>query len=544
MTASVPAGFRGAYRADEDARAVYSEAAGIERIWPRAVAVPVDIDDLGALVRWAESTETPLIPRGSGSSMPNGAIGDGVIVDLSRWRSIGTVDVASKTIRVGPGVLRAEVDRVARSSGLRFPVDPSSGTFCTVGGMAATNAAGSHSMRFGAMRPWVRAATCVFSDGSSAELRRGADNPSGVAPIDRFFSLAPRFDEWKSALASAHAGVIKDSSGYGLRAFFESGALVDLMVGSEGTLAFFAELELDLVPVAKATSSVLGAFDSIEAAVVAAQRAREVGAVTCELLDRTFLDVAASEGATRRTPPNTESALLAEVEAADASEAGEAALLVERIFQESGAIMVRVALDAPTETELWELRHAASPILARLGTSLRSMQFVEDCAVPPEHMAEFVRHMREILAKHETRGVIFGHAGDSHVHVNPLIDMTQAGWRERVDSILDAVTTLTASLGGTLAGEHGDGRLRAPLMDRVWPPAVVAAFRESKAAFDPRGILNPGAIVATEGERPLGDIKYDPALPSLPPRARVALESVARDRAYASFRLELLQDAN
>jgi FAD/FMN-containing dehydrogenase len=538
-----PSGFRGVFRTDDDARAVYSEAAGIARVLPRAVALPADPDDLSTLVRWASSSHTPLIPRGSGSSMPGGSIGDGVIVDLSRWRRCGNVNVAARTIRAGPGVLRSEVDRAARQHGLRFPPDPSSGAFCTVGGMASTNAAGSHSMRFGATRRWVRALDCVFDDGSRAEVGRGSPVSDHVPAIARFSAISERLVAAESRAPSVHAGVIKDSSGYGLAAYARSRDLVDLLVGSEGTLALFVDLELDLIPVAPATSSVLGAFASIEGAVVAAGRARAAGAVACELLDRTFLDVAASGGAARRVPAETESALLAEVEGDDQESATAAARVVEEIFRQAGATSIRVALDEHTETELWELRHAASPILARLDPNLRSMQFVEDCAVPPDKLPAYVRGVREILAANETRGVIFGHAGDSHAHVNALVDVRRPDWRACVERILDSVTSLTSALGGTLAGEHGDGRLRTPLLSRVWSSEALDRFRDVKAAFDPLGIFNPGVKVALSGELALGAIKYDPGAAALPPRARSALDRVERDRAYARLRLELLDEA-
>lgn len=519
-TPFAPPAFRGVFRADEDACAVYSEAAGIGRTLPRGVAVPVDPDDLATLVRWAAAEHVPLVPRGSGSSMPGGAIGDGVIVDLSRWRSMGAVDVARRRICVGPGVTRGEVDRMARAQGLRFPVDPSSGAFCTVGGMASTNAAGAHTLRFGATRRWVHAIDCVFADGTRARVERGAPLPENV----------PRFrDDMK---------VLKNSSGYDA-----SGDLIDLLVGSEGTLAFFVELELRLEPAARATSSVLGAFSELEHAVHAASAARVAGAVACELLDRTFLDVAASGGAARQVPAETESALLAEVEGENEESATRAARDIERIFREAGATTTRIALDHHTETELWELRHAASPILARLDANLKSMQFIEDGAVPPEQVAAYVRGLREIFAKYDTRGVIFGHAGDAHVHANAMVDVRRADWRERVERILDDVVALTAALGGTLAGEHGDGRLRTPLLPRVWSPAAIEQFRAIKHAFDPLGILNPGVKVALAGERPIGDVKYDPSLAPLPPRARAALDRVERERAYARFRLDLLDDA-
>jgi FAD/FMN-containing dehydrogenase len=538
-----PPRFRGVFRADDDARAVYSEAAGIARAMPRAVALPVDVEDLSRLVRWASSSGTPLIPRGSGSSMPGGAVGDGVIVDLSRWRGIGDVNVATRTIRVGPGALRAEVDRAAREHGLRFPPDPSSSAFCTIGGMASTNAAGSHSMHFGATRRWVRAIDCVFDDGGRAEVRRGSTMAASVPALARFVNVSGRLVALEARAPSVHEGVIKDSSGYGLAAYASSSDLVDLLVGSEGTLALFVELELDLIPIAGATSSVLGAFASLEEAVVAAGRARAVGAVACELLDRTFLDVAASGGAPRQVPPETESALLAEVEGDDLESAKAAADAVEEIFQRAGAMTVRVALDQHTETELWELRHAASPILARLDPDLRSMQFVEDCAVPPDKLPAYVRGVRGILAANDTRGVIFGHAGDSHAHVNALVDVRRADWRERVQRILDGVTSLASTLGGTLTGEHGDGRLRTPLMPRVWSRDVLDRFREVKTAFDPRNIFNPGVKVALPGERALDAIKYDPALAALPSRARSVLDRVDRDRAYARLRLDLLDEA-
>ena len=458
-----PSDFRGIFRADDDARAVYSEAAGIARIQPEAVAVPEDADDLVRLVRWAAATGVPLVPRGSGSSMPSGAIGPGVIVDLSRWRDIDAVNVSTRTVRVGPGALRGDVDRAARRHGLRFPVDPSSGAFCTVGGMASTNAAGSHSMRFGPMRTWVRSIDCIFSDGARAEVQRGASPPEGVAAVTRFLSIAEGMITAGAGTTWEHSRVVKDSSGYGVWAYAHSRDLVDLLVGSEGTLALFAGLELDLAPIAGATSSVLGAFASVDAAIVAAGRVRTAGAVACELLDRTFLDVAASGGAARQVPADTESALLAEVEGNDQQSAAAAAHAVEQIFRDAGATTVRTALDRATETELWELRHAASPILARLDPNLRSMQFIEDCAIPPANVAAYVRGVREILATNDTRGVIFGHAGDAHMHVNPLVDVNRADWRDRVDRILEAVVALAASLGGTLTGEHGDGRLRTPL---------------------------------------------------------------------------------
>lgn len=544
MPLTPPPGFRGVFRTDVSARAVYSEAAGIARIMPRAVAVPVNEADVAALVRWARDNRTPIIPRGSGSSMAGGAIGDGVILDLSRLRHISPVNAAERSIVVGPGVLRDEVNLAALAHQLRFPVDPSSGNFCTVGGMASTNAAGSHSLAFGSTRRWIGSLRCVFDDGTIADIARGAAPPQNVDAVARFLDTAhPTIVAAEEMAQARHVGVRKESSGYATADYARSYDLVDLLVGSEGTLAIFVGVELSLAPAAKATSSVLGAFATLESAVDAAVRARQSGAVACELLDRTFLDVARSGSrGTKGVPNDSEAVLLAEVEGSTAGEASEAARTIATLFDHAGATAVRVALDEPTETELWELRHAASPILARLDPSLCSMQFIEDGAVPPPRLAEYVRGVRESLARNGLRGVIFGHAGDAHVHVNPLIDVSCADWRSRMTRLLDEVTDLVARLGGTLTGEHGDGRLRTPLLERVWFDDARARFSLVKRSFDPVGIFNPGVKVPTRGERALEQIKYDPSLTPLPADAVAALARVERERGYARPRLELLSE--
>lgn len=539
MRGQPPSEFRGVYRDDAEARAVYSEAAGIGQIIPVAVAVPVDADDVVTLVQWAAREHVPLIPRGSGSSMAGGAIGRGLIVDLSRLSWSDPPDPATNTIRCGPGALRQRIDADARAVGRIFPVDPSSGAYCTVGGMASTNAAGSHSLRYGAMRPWVESLDCVFADGSRGEVRRGAPAPD-LEPVRRFLAIADELRDAEHAAPSRHAGVRKDSSGYGLAAYASSGDLVDLLVGSEGTLVLIVGLELRLAPLMPFTASILGAFNALDDAVLAASGAREAGASACELIDRTFLDVARSGGFPVPAPETAESVLLAEVDGESREACVEAIAAVDASFRSAGATTVTVALDEGTQHAMWELRHAASPILSRLDPSLKSMQFIEDGCVPPDRLGDYVRGVRAALKAHDTRGVIFGHAGDAHVHVNPLVDVRRADWRERVDGLLRDVTALVAELGGTVAGEHGDGRLRAPLLPRVWPAASLERFAAVKRAFDPDGLLNPGAKLPLKGDSAVDDVKYDPALPPLPPSARHALATVERDRAYARSRLDLL----
>ncbi|MEO8579199.1 MAG: FAD-binding oxidoreductase [Gemmatimonadales bacterium] len=536
--------FRGYFREDELARAVYSEAAGITRAIPAAVAVPVDAEDVVVLVKWAAATGTTLIPRGSGSSMAGGAVGTGVIVDLSRINHLNRIDDRDKTVWAEPGVLWSTLDVAARRKGLRFPVDPSSGTFCTIGGMVSTNAGGPHSLRYGATRPWVNAIDCVFSDGDRAVITRGEPPPKRIDAINRFMrdvhGVIVSSDKRRPIM---HLGVRKESSGYAIHDYATNADLIDLLVGSEGTLAIIVGVQLALSPVPAATSSVVGSFASLDDATAAATKAVEAGASACELLDKTFLSyAAASPGADEKFRERIEGAaaiLLAEVEGENPDAAASGAQRLSRAFRDAGAKNVDIALTAEAEHDLWELRHAASPILAGLDHST-SMQFIEDGAVPLAKLPDYVRGVKKALAAREVSGVIFGHAGDGHVHVNPLIDVRQPDWRARISGLLDDVVGLTRQLGGTLTGEHGDGRIRTPLLGRVWHKDSIAAFALVKKAFDPGGIFNPGVKVPLPNQPPLGDIKYDPSLPPLPEKARAALDDVVKARAYDRFRLSLI----
>lgn len=473
--------------------------------------------------------------------MAGGAVGSGVIVDLSRLDSLGDVDTRVRRVRAGPGAICKSIDDAARKSGLRFPVDPSSAAFCTIGGMVSTNAAGAHSLKFGATRSWVRSLDCVFADGSRALVSRGQAAPP-VPPIQNFLGRTENIrKQWASAAAD-HARLRKDSSGYALTRYFESGDLIDLLVGSEGTLAIIVGVELDLAPVAKKTSSLLARFSTIDAAAKGAQAARAAGASACELLDKTFLDLAAAGGSETRPgfdADGTGAILLIELEADNEASSQADASSVREMLEAAGAQTVEIALTDQSEKEVWELRHAASPILSQL-KSLTSMQFIEDGAVPPENLPGYVLGVREALARRSVEGVIFGHAGDAHVHVNPLIDVSKPDWRETVNSLLGDVVSLTGRLEGTLCGEHGDGRLRTPLMSRVWSEAAMNAFAEVKRCFDPQMTLNPGVKVPLAGQQAIGNVKYDPSLPPIHQSARKALDEIVARRGYAEYRLSLI----
>lgn len=533
MPRTIP-GFRGLVRHDRDAREVYAESAGILRCLPMGVVVPADAEDLQTLCLWGLSEGVPLIARGSGSSMSGAAVGPGVIVDLHRLRQAPQVSAAWGRLVTGASVTRADADRAARAAGWRFPVDPSSGAFATVGGMAGTNAAGPRSLAFGAMRHWVRGIECVFLDGSRHWVRRGGVlPPNGAAGA---FTAAMESLRQRAGQIPRR-GVRKESSGYGVHEFAATGSLVDLLVGSEGTLAFFTQLELDLLPLPAATATVLGSWPRSADLTHGATLAREAGAVACELLDETFLRVAA-RGRSLPVPVDSGGVLLVELEGGSAADVMERARALERAWERAGASDVLLGLDPESEDALWALRHAASPILSRLDPHIRSMQVIEDGCVPPHRLGEYLLGVKAALASRGLDGVLFGHAGDAHVHVNALVDTRQVSWRDSVRGLFEDVATLTLALGGTMAGEHGDGRLRDSTLGRSWGEDAMELFRDIRALFDPEGRLNPGVKTGTTTD-PFPAIKYDPDHPLGAP-AREALDRVEAQRAYDTLRLELL----
>ena len=528
-------GMRGTYRTDLPARAAYAEGAGIYRIVPSAVAIPADTADLVRLVRWAGAEGLPLIPRGAGSGMAGGNVGDGVIVDLNR---IGARDVAVQAERrravAAASVTHLELNRATGAHGLRLPPDPSSGRFATLGGMLSTNAAGARTVRYGSVRRWVEAAELVTSDGDLVRLERGRAFHGTAAALSRFEStVAPRLRAAADAIGAATPSTRKNSSGYALDAWLASGDLLDLVIGAEGTLGIVTQIEwrLDRHPGATAAIRVtLGSLDDL-AGAVEALRSHEPSAV--ELLDRTFLELV--QGRTAASGP--EAVLLVELEGENATAAAAAAQAAARSVQPV-ATRVETALTTADIDHLWAIRHAASPILAGLPETRRSLQVIEDGCVPLARLGEYIREVRGGARERGLDIVLFGHAGDGHLHCNLLPEVARDGWERSVGALLDEIAGVVAALGGTLSGEHGDGRLRAPFLDRIFGAEVVALFRDVKAAFDPRDIFNPGVKLGAAPS--VARLKAGAAAVPLPEGIAAALRDLERRAGYATPRLELL----
>lgn len=495
--------FRGRFTTSGPLLAEFGSASGILRATPTAVAVPQDADDLASLVRWAGECGVPLVPRGAGTGMPGGNVGDGVVVDLvTHFRRPVDVDAERAIARVGPGVTHAELNAACLPHGLRFPVDPSSGARCTLGGMIANDSGGAHSVRYGTTRPWVRSLDLVLADGSLARVTRG-ERPATGPLRDILAAVDAAIEPDRTDIEDAWPRVRKNSSGYALRDYLRTGDAVDLIVGSEGTLAVVVGATVGLSPIPAAHGLALLELGSLDAAADTVAHLLPLQPSTCEMLDRTFLDMVRSGEGPMPVPIDAAAEVVLLVEMEGASDAEVRARLdeVDRIARFRGA-RVSTATDASRQAEMWEIRHAASPIIAARAGHRVSMQFIEDGVVPLHHLPRYVRLLRDVLARHRLPAVIFGHAGDGNLHVNPLVDPRAPGASDLLRDVLDEVAAGIARLGGTLAGEHGDGRLRAPLLETIWGPTMVTRFRAVKRAFDPLGILNPGVVLPLPDQRP------------------------------------------
>ena len=530
-------------------RAAYSEGAGIYRVVPAAVALPSSTVELAALARWAAESGTPLTARGAGSGIPGNAVGGGVLVDLrERMPRRLEVDPATGTALTSANITQQELNAAAAVHGLRLPPDPSSSRWATLGGMVATNAAGARTVRYGPARPWVLGLEVVTADGEvgwverwlgdSAARRLGDSAGSGSA-----LRVAARFEAEAAPAIRAAAEVVrarfprvrKNTAGYALDHWLETGDLVDLLVGSEGTLALITGIRWRLCPIAPARSSLRIALRSLEdlEPVVRALVALDPSAV--ELLDRTFMDLVGEPP----SPRAAEATLLVEFEReSDAAARGVAGDAVRAVRNQAADI--ETALTPEEEERLWSLRHAASPILASLPPDRRSLQVIEDGCVPLPRLGEYVAAIRAAASRQGITVVIFGHAGDGNVHVNALPLVDQPGWVERVTALYHEVNAAAIRLGGTVSGEHGDGRLRAPLLEAQYGPEVIELFRRVKTAFDPHGILNPGVKLAA-GLDPLGSLKLGPGAAEIPADVAGALREIERTGGYARSRMEIAE---
>ena len=501
----------GEVRFDRVSRALYSTDASVYQIEPLGVVVPRSRDDLVRIVRICSEFRCPITMRGGGTSQAGQAIGSGIVVDTSKYlHRLLEVNRAQRWARVEPGIVLDELNAQLCPDGLRFAPDISTASRATVGGMMANNSSGARSVFYGKTIDHVLEQEVLLSDGSIAHLR--PLSPDELASVCRGQTLEAECYRVVQRLSAEHAVEINDRfprvlrrvGGYNLDEFITPGQpfnLTKLIVGSEGTLGVVLEARINLVPLPQAKAVLVIQFADLLDALEATPLILRHGPSAVEVMDKFILDH------TRQSPAldairrgfiegDPAALLCVELYADRQNDLPPRLENIERDLREHnfGYRYVQV-LDLPAQARVWSLREAALGLSMAMKGDAKSLSFVEDTAVAPEELREYIERFLAIVRRHGTTAGVYAHASVGCLHVRPVINLKTEDGVRTFEAIASDVADLVLEYGGSLSGEHGDGLVRSPFMQKMFGPVLYEAFRTLKQTFDPHGIFNPGKIV-------------------------------------------------
>jgi FAD/FMN-containing dehydrogenase/Fe-S oxidoreductase len=519
---------RGEVMFDAFTRGRYATDASIYQVMPAGVVVPSHVEDIEAALSAARDEGVPLTMRGGGTSQCGQTVNSGLIVDTSRHLNrIIELDVEGRRAIVEPGIVLAELNRQLEPYGLWFPVDISTATRATIGGMAANNACGARSLRYGTMRDNTLSIDAILADGTRGHfgiLQQGASNgiPRGLA--EDLLSIGRReADEINRRFPKVQRRV----GGYNLDAILPEADPINLahiLVGSEGTLGISAAIEIRLWPLPP-KQKVLGAchFPTFRAAMDAARHIVKLDPTSVELIDATMIELARGIAMYRPTLErflrgNPAAILL--VEFADMPDENErkaealVATMSDLGFEfgrggenEGGVVQIN---DAGLQAAIAELRAGGLNIMMSMKEEGKPVSFVEDCAVPLEHLADYTDRLTEIFERHGTRGTWYAHASVGCLHVRPVLNMKLEKDAGTMRAIAEEAFAMVREYKGSHSGEHGDGIVRSEFHEAMFGSRIARSFEEIKDRFDPGGVLNPGKIVGPPKMNDRALFRYSP----------------------------------
>ncbi|MFL2546175.1 MAG: FAD-binding and (Fe-S)-binding domain-containing protein [Candidatus Rariloculaceae bacterium] len=488
---------------DDFSRGRYSTDASMYQILPVGVVVPRHDEDARCAIRIAIEHGVPVLPRGAGTSQVGQTIGEALVIDGSKHlTSVGDLDTSERTIIVEPGIVLDALNEYLLPQGLFFPIDVSTASRATIGGMAGNNSVGARSLRYGHMVDNVLGIEALLADGDELNFHADAVNGAGGRMTALNAEMRNLYERNAAEIERRYPRVARNVAGYNInRLGSESPNLSDLLVGSEGTLAWFRKLKLKLQPIPE--HKVLGVchFPTFAAAMESAQHIVALDPAATELIDRTVLDLAADI-------PAFSSSLKTFIKGMPA-----AVLLVEFAGDDRGAQLRQLdrleelmsslghhdavlrAEEAALQRSIWSLRKAALNIVMSMKGDGKPISFVEDCAVPLDKLAEYTHRLTEVFERHETTGTWYAHAGVGCLHVRPILNLKEDTEISKLRSISAAAHEMILEYKGTHSGEHGDGLARSEFLETILGPQLVEAFREVKQTFDPECRFNPGKIV-------------------------------------------------
>jgi FAD/FMN-containing dehydrogenase/Fe-S oxidoreductase len=525
----------GEVRFDPMSRLLYSTDASMYQVEPVGVVMPRDADDVEAAITVARRNGVALLPRGGGTSLTGQTVNHALVMDFSRsMHRILDVQPEERWARVQPGVVQDELNAHVRPLGLLFGPDTSTSSRATLGGMLGNNSGGSHSIAYGLTVNHVLEVTAILADGSRVVFG-DVDDATFAAKCRRpglegeiYRGVARIRDEYGEEIRKLLSGHWRRVAGYNvnelvpeLRARFgrpttevpAAGVAGDgrrvlnmarLVVGSEGTLLTIVEAKVRLCPRPKRTALDVVHYRTIQEALESSASILETGPYAAELTDKMILDLARGniEQSQRMGFVQGDPGAIMIVEYAGESDAevrAKVEALEARRARERWGYAAHVAYEPGEQQSIWKLRKAGLGLLLGLKGDSKPIAFVEDTAVDPRRVHEFVPRFREILSRHGADGAYYGHCSVGCLHIRPVIDLKSPRGLAQVRAIADEITDLVLEFNGTISSEHGDGRARTPFLERMYGPRMMEAFRALKRVFDPADRMNPGNIVGTPG---------------------------------------------
>ena len=499
----------GEVRSDDMTRHLYSTDASIYRIEPIAVAFPRDADDVVAAIETAAEYEAAVLPRGAGTSLAGQTVGRAVVMDFARhMHGLLEVNAEERWARVQPGIVLDELNGLLKPHGLHYAPDPSTANRATVGGGLGNNSCGAHSVVWGKSVDNVRDLRVVLSDGSRARFASSEGDALeekrslGGLEGDVYRALVSIGDETRSDVRERYPKILRRVSGYNLDELADPDRLdmARFVVGSEGTLVTITEATLKLVPLPPAKALAVLHFADLIESMEATVAALEVEPAAVEHVGSMILRQARSKPEYARlmhfVEGDPEALLVVEVTGESAGEVeSKLDALEARTAKRGYGYAFKRLVAAAEQADVWAVRRAGLGLMMNVPGSARPLPFVEDTAVAPEALPEYVRRFDQLIREHGTVAGYYGHASVGCLHIRPLIDLKVREGVERMVSIATAVSDLVLEFGGAVSGEHGDGLVRSVWNEKMFGPSVYQGFRRVKAAFDPAGIMNPGKMV-------------------------------------------------
>lgn len=496
-------------------RGRYATDASFYQILPLGVVVPRTVDEALRALSIARDAGRIVTPRGGGTSQCGQTVNEGIVVDFSKHLNrILSLDVAARTCVVEPGIVLDDLNRQLRKHGLWFPVDVSTASRATIGGMAGNNSCGGRSLRYGTMRDNTLSMDAALADGTLLHFgevpRDLAQVPQGSLAL--FREMLDLGEREAAEISERFPKVQRRVGGYNLDALVPRNApnnMAHLLVGSEGTLAFTTRVELKLWPVIR--NKVLGVchFGSFYEAMDAAQHLVKLRPIAVELVDRTMIalgrDIAMFRPVIDATVRGDPDALLI-VEFAEEDQTDNltklkqlAELMADLGFgwnhpQRKWGGVVDV-IEPATQTAIADFRTSGLNVMMSMKQEGKPVSFVEDCAVPLPHLADYTERLNGIFAKHGTRGTMYAHASEGCLHVRPVLNLKLEKDVKAMRAIAEETFEMVREYKGSHSGEHGDGLVRSEFHEKMFGSRIVADFREIKHRFDPDNVLNPGKIV-------------------------------------------------